>query len=310
MPADLTTLLTQAHEYATRSHALNTRINYTADWKHFTHWCEEHGRQFLPATHETLLCYLVACTEHYAVATIDRHLSAVSYFHRQERYELPTKHPEVLRTMRGIRRDKGVAPAGKAALTLSLLRAMLAALPNDERGVRDAALLLVGFAGAFRQSELVSLRVSDVECVEQGMILTLRRSKTDQEGEGEAKGIPFGKELATCPVRALQTWLVVGNISDGPVFRPIGRYGTIGAGAMHNAGVSRVVKQAIARINRDPSEYSGHSLRAGLVTAAAVAGVNERVIMRQTGHRDPRTLRRYIREGKLFRENAAGEVGL
>ena len=310
MPADLTALLTQAYDYATRSHTLNTRINYAADWKHFTHWCDEHGRQSLPATHETLLCYLVACTEHYTVATIDRHLSSISYFHRQERYELPTKHPEVLRTMRGIRRDKGVAPSGKAPITLPLLRAMLAALPDTERGMRDAALLLVGFAGAFRQSELVSLTVADVQSVEQGMILTLRRSKTDQEGEGEVKGVPFGQDVATCPVRALQTWLAVANISHGPVFRSIGRYGTIATHAMHKTGVARVVKQALARIDRDASDYSGHSLRAGLVTAAAIAGVSERVIMRQTGHRDPRTLRRYIREGELFRENAAGEVGL
>ena len=212
--------------------------------------------------------------------------------------------------MRGIRRKKGIAPQGKAPILLDTLREMVAAMPDDRRGLQDKAILLVGFAGAFRRSELVGLTVTDVRFVDEGMILHLHRSKTDQEGEGFSKGLPYGENEATCPVRALRRWLDTANITSGPLFRPIDRHGNVGMSALHAQGVVRAIKRAATLVGLDADDLSGHSLQAGLVTAAAQSGVSERVIMAQTGHKDVRTVRRYIREGSLFRENAARMVGL
>ena len=180
--ADLDALLSQAKDYAAQSYARNTLIAYAADWKHFTAWCVEHGRRELPAAPETIICYLVALAETATVATLDRRLSSISFYHTQGRYALPTKDPEVLRTMRGIRRAKGVAPAVKTPILPALLGRMIAVLPDTLRGRRDRAVLLVGFAGAFRRGELVALTIADVEFVDAGLVVTLRRSKTDQEG--------------------------------------------------------------------------------------------------------------------------------
>jgi len=308
--AELDALLLRARDYTTHSHAHQTLKNYAADWKHFSAWCAEHGRRPLPAAPETILCFIVALADRYAVSTIDRRLVGISYYHKQARHPLPTKDPEVERAMRGIRREKGVAPHGKAPIVLDTLRQMIAALPEDRRGLQDKALLLVGFAGAFRRSELVSLTIADIQFVDAGLVIQLRRSKTDQEGAGFSKGLPYGVQAETCPVRTLRRWLDTAEIVSGPLFRPIGRYGTIGTAALHPQGVVRAVKRAAKVIGLEVAELSGHSLRSGLATTAAQAGVSERVIMAQTGHTDVRSVRRYIREGSLFRENAAGLIGL
>jgi len=307
---ELDALLTRARDYTTHSHAHQTLKNYAADWKHFNAWCAEHGRRPLPAAPETILCFIVALADRYAVSTIDRRLAGISYYHKQARHPLPTKDPEVERAMRGIRREKGVAPHGKAPIVLDTLRQMIAALPEDRRGLQDKALLLVGFAGAFRRSELVGLTIADIQFVDAGLVIQLRRSKTDQEGAGFSKGLPYGTHTDTCPVRTLRRWLDAAEIISGPLFRPIGRYGTIGTAALHPQGVVRAVKHAARLIGVEVAELSGHSLRSGLATSAAQAGVSERVIMAQTGHTDVRSVRRYIREGSLFRENAAGLIGL
>ena len=169
---------------------------------------------------------------------------------------------------------------------------------------------MVGFAGALRRSEVVRLTAADIQFVDAGLVIQLRRSKTDQEGAGFSKGLPYGTLAETCPVRALRRWLDAAEITSGPLFRPIGRYGTIGTAALHPQGVVRAVKRAARLIGLEVSDLSGHSLRSGLATTAAQAGVSERVIMAQTGHTDVRSVRRYIRESSLFRENAAGLIGL
>lgn len=307
---ELEALLSRARDYTTHSHVHQTLKNYAADWKHFSAWCAEYGRRALPASPETILCFIVALADRYAVSTIDRRLAGISYYHKQARHPLPTKDPEVERAMRGIRREKGIAPHGKAPILLDTLRRMAAALPDDHRGLQDKALLLVGFAGALRRSELVGLTIADIQFVDAGLVIQLRRSKTDQEGVGFSKGLPYGVQVETCPVCALRRWLDVAEITSGPLFRPIGRYGTIGTAALHPQGVVRAIKHAAKLIGLEVADLSGHSLRSGLATTAAQAGVSERVIMAQTGHTDVRSVRRYIREGSLFRENAAGMVGL
>lgn len=170
--------------------------------------------------------------------------------------------------------------------------------------------MLLGFAGAFRRGELVALTLADVQRVPEGLIVTVRRSKTDQEGVGLLKGIPRGAQAETCAVRALERWLEAAKIEEGLVFRAVNRHNRLQDQGLPTYAVARIVQRAVRALELDPKQYGGHSLRAGLVTAAARAGVAERVIMQQTGHRDVRTLRRYIREGSLFRENAAAQVGL
>ena len=183
-------------------------------------------------------------------------------------------------------------------------------LETDPAGCRDRALLLLGFAGALRRSELVGLDVADVTEGTDGLTVRLRRSKTDQEGAGRTVGIPYGSNPATCPVRAWRAWLEVSGVTEGPAFRSVDRHGRIGATHLTAEAVALVLKRLASRAGFDPREVAGHSLRAGLATSAAAAGVPERVIADQTGHKGTAMLRRYIREGSLFRENAASAVGL
>jgi integrase len=212
--------------------------------------------------------------------------------------------------MHGIRRSMGIAPHQKAPATVEVVRQMVDGLDTDLQGLRDRALLLVGFAGAFRRSELVALNVEDVAFTREGLIILLRRSKSDQEGEGHKKGLPYGSNPATCPVRALQAWLEAADTNEGPIFRGIHRHGNVKAARLSTRAVALIVKRCAEAAGLDPEAFGGQSLRAGLATSAAAAGVSERVIMQQTGHRSVRMVRRYIREGSLFRENAAAKVGL
>jgi integrase len=187
---------------------------------------------------------------------------------------------------------------------------MVGGLGTDSAGCRDRALLLLGFAGALRRSELVGLDVADITEGTDGLTVLLRRSKTDQEGAGRTVGVPYGSNPVTCPVRAWRAWLEVSGIEEGPVFRSVDRHGRIGVTRLTAQAVALVLKRHAAGAGLDPGDVAGHSLRAGLATSAAEAGVPERVIAATTGHRGTAMLRRYIREGSLFRENAASAVGL
>ena len=184
------------------------------------------------------------------------------------------------------------------------------ALPENLAGTRDRALLLVGFAGGFRRSELAALDVEDVVPTDDGLVVNLRRSKTDPEGRGRDVGIPYGSSPATCPVRALTAWTTAAGISDGALFRRVNRHGRVGVTRLHSDSVGIIVKRASQAAGLDPARYAGHSLRAGLATQAYLNGAGELAIMRQTGHRSLEMVRRYIRDGSLFRENPAAKLGL
>jgi integrase len=243
-------------------------------------------------------------------ATIDARLAAISAAHRAAGYDSPTKEEPVRLVRRGVRRTLGTAQRQVHPVTVPELRTMLEGLGIDPAGCRDRALLLLGFAGALRRSELVGLDVADVTEGADGLTVRLRRSKTDQEGAGRTVGIPFGSNPVTCPVRAWRAWLEISGITEGAAFRPVDRYGYIGPTRLSTQAVALVLKRHAVRAGLDPAELAGHSLRAGLATSAAAVGVPERVIALQTGHKGTAMLRRYIREGSLFRENAASAVGL
>ena len=308
--ATLYTAEERARHYARESRATNTRRAYRADWADFTAWAQEHGRTALPATPQTVVLYLSARADTLKTATLQRRLTAISQAHKAADLDTPTAERAVLRVMTGIRRQKGTAQEGKAPAITREIRAMVEHLPPTLRGQRDRALLLLGFAGAFRRSELVSLDVGDLAWSDDGLTVRLRRSKTDQEGAGRTVGIPYGSKPATCPVRAVRAWLAAAQITDGPVFRGVDPHGNLRRTRLADKTVARVVKNAAEAAGLDPTVYAGHSLRAGLATAAAQAGVAERVIMAQTGHKSLPMVRKYIREGSLFTQNAAAEVGL
>jgi site-specific recombinase XerD len=300
----------RVRDYVSQAKAPNTLRAYAADWRHFTGWCQERGREALPAAPVTVSLYLAELAAVARVSTLTRRVSALSQAHQLAGFEPPTGDAMVRTVMAGIRRAKGTAQVGKRPVVTADLRRMLERLPDSLQGVRDRALLLVGFAGAFRRSELVGLDLADLEFGHDGLVVTVRRSKTDPEGKGRRVGIPYGSHPETCPVRAAQGWVNLLAAPAGPLFRRIDRHGHTGVGRLSDKAVALIIKRAAAAAGLAAADLAGHSLRAGLATAAAAAGVSERAIMAQTGHRSVITLRKYIREGSLFLENAAAKVGL
>jgi integrase len=238
-------------------------------------------------------------------------MAAIGAAHKAIGLESPAsmRHGAVASVWAGIRRTHGTAQNAKAPVLVDDLRAMVRNLRPGLIGIRDRALLLLGFAGAFRRSELVALNLEDVQVTSDGLVITLRRCKTDQEGEGRKVGVPYGSNPETCPVRALRAWQETSSIEGGALFRSINRHGQIGS-RLSGYAVALIVKRYASAAGLDRAAYSGHSLRAGLATSAAIAGASERSIMAQTGHRSAAMVRRYIRDGSLFRENAAARVGL
>lgn len=300
----LASYLDRARSYAANARSESTRLAYSSDWATFATWCADHGLQALPASSETVALYLAARSEAgRKVSTLERALSSIAEAHRAAGHESPRSTAPVQAVLKGIRRTKGVAKVRKAPVLVDDLKRMAATFPTTIKGKRDRALLLLGFAGGFRRSELVALDVEDLEPTTDGLTITIRRSKTDQEAEGRRVGIPYGA-TDICPVHALCDWLEAAGIFQGPVFRSLNQKGRLG-GRLASRGVAHAVKMAAAAAGLDPTRYSGHSLRAGLATSAARAGKSERAIMNQTGHRSVTVLRMYIREGCLYRENAA-----
>lgn len=302
-----------AERYAKASKAPATLRAYRSDLQDFDDWCTVHGTRTLPATPATVAIYIAALAEAGAKAsTIQRRLSAISQAHRLAGQEIsPTADPLVRATMAGIRRSLGTSPAQKTPVVTAELRRLLATCdPHSPAGARDRALLLLGFAGGFRRSELVALDGEDLTETQDGLRVRIRRSKTDPEGAGREVGIPWGQHPETCPIRALAAWRELAGVVEGAIFRPVDRHGNIGSERLTDRGVARVVQRAARAAGLDPANYAGHSLRAGLATAAAAGGAPERAIMAQTGHRSVATVRRYIRSGLLFNENAAAYLGL
>ena len=302
--------LEQVREFIRASKAESTLRGYKSDWRHFYGWCEGHGLCPLPASPESVASYIAECAARLKVGSIQRRLNAVAEAHKAAGLDSPTSAGMVKNTLKGIKRTMGTAAVQKAPTLTDDIRAMVSVTDSGLIGLRDRALILLGFAGAFRRSEVVSLDVSDLEFGRDGLTVTLRRSKTDQDGQGRKIGIPYGSNPDTCPVRILQAWMEQAALTSGPLFRAINRHGRVQSSGLAPADIARVVKKLALRAGLDAAKYAGHSLRAGHATAAAVAGASERSIMQQTGHRSVQMVRRYIRDGNLFRENSGGKLGL
>lgn len=288
--------------FLSQSLSPNSKRAYAADLAHF----RASGGQ-IPSAPEAVATYLAAMADTHATATIQRRLAAIGKAHRASGHDDPTKAEIVAATIRGIRRTKGVAQREARALQRDDLFMVLEGIGNRSADVRDKALLLIGFAAAFRRSELAALDCDDVEHVRQGVVLHLRRSKTDQTGEGRKIAIPFGR-TRWCPVRHLSGWLAHAGIEEGSIFRSIDRHGHIAPDRLSGEAVSAIIKKRVEAAGFDPKAFSGHSLRAGLATSAAMAGASMWKIRQQTGHASDAMLIRYIRDGDMFLDNATGAV--
>lgn len=333
---------TASRKYLEAAKAANTRKAYQTDWQAFAEWCESHGLEPLPATPEMVGNYITHLAEtgywvekrnergekerihmEYKAATIQRKLASISQAHEWHIAQLseekrknainPVKTPHVRAIWQGIKREIGTAPKQKQAASLEIIKALLAVTPDDTLlGIRDRALLTIGFAGAFRRSELVEFKLSHVTFTHKGVELFVKKSKTDQEGKGEVVAIPFQINPENCPVRCLQRWIQemkAKGITDGALFRQVDRHGNIG-GSLTGAGVAYIIKRAAERAGFNPDEFAGHSLRRGFITTADELGKSEESIMRQTRHKSVQTMRRYLERRDPFKDNAAEGLGL
>lgn len=302
-----------------RSAASATTKAYASDMRIFEAWCGRYGRTAFPASPETIAAFLVEeAAAGKKVATLERRLAAIAVGHatlklvdtNAAQQGSPTGHPIVRQAMEGIRRESGTAQDRKRALTVADVRAICEMLPENLEGWMTKALLLIGFAGGFRRSELAAFDVRDVRIVEQGVLLFLRRSKTDQSGQGRWVAISQGVNPVTCPVRALKTWMLMGGLAEAdPLFRHA-RWEWVLEGRITGHQINKIVKQAVKMIGLDASDYGAHSLRAGLVTAARAAGGQNWAVMRQTGHASERMLGIYDRPEDLFEGNVTKMLGL
>lgn len=300
LPAECEALTDEATDLLRHSLSPSTVRALRGDLAHFQTWGGS-----VPATPARVCAYIGDQAGQHAVATIQRRVASISKAHEVAGLPNPCRAEIVKATLRGLRRKHGTAQRQAKPLMRDDLLLVLDSLSETLRDQRDRALLLLGFAGGFRRSELVALEWADIEIVRQGLIVTIRRSKTDQEGAGRRIGMPHGR-TRHCPVAAVEAWLSASAIESGPLFRPITRHGHLAETALTGDAVSVLLRERLAAAGIDPEGYSGHSLRAGFATSAAQAGVSTLKIRAQTGHASDAMLARYVREGELFTGNAAG----
>ncbi|MCE0745068.1 tyrosine-type recombinase/integrase [Acetobacter sicerae] len=305
--------LAVARAAARDSAAYATLRAYRSDWAHFLAWCEHTGFQALPAQPAAIGAYLASLETDFAPSTIQRRLAAIAKAHRFGGFGWDGGHRDLQGPLRGVLRRQKRPKKQAVALRLAHVQRLVATCGGDAQGVRDRALLLVGFAAALRRSELVALRMQDLVETEDGLALTIRSSKTDQTGEGVTIGVPRGAHAETCPVYAVRAWRVLVRHTAGPLFRKVEARGQISDRALHPDAVRQILRKRAALAGFTDIEMaalSPHGLRAGFITEAYYADVPEADIREHVRHRDPRTTHGYIRQEKRLRHSPAGKVGL
>ncbi|HET6567488.1 MAG TPA: site-specific integrase [Rhodothermales bacterium] len=317
---ELEASLRRLEAYAAKSKAPATRRAYASDWADFVTWCDRYSRPAMPAAAETIGLYLGSIAEQTSLATLERRLAAISTLHKEAGHDSPasvSKGP--LRTIwKGIIRDKTRRQDKAEPLMVEDLRRIIQHLPQDKKtgeltltSLRDRALLLIGWAGALRRSEIVGLEVADVDFISgEGINLYIRHSKTDQEGIGLIKGIPYGAHPETCPVVALRTWLQAAQITDGPIFRRFFRGQKLAENAITAQYVSIILKKHGGRIGLDIEDFSAHSLRSGFITQAIRIGKSERRVKEHSGHKSWQAFNGYVKQAGTFHQNPGKDIGL
>lgn len=295
------TMAPSVTQYITAAIADNTRLAYQQDVRDFLKW-----GGVVPCSAEVLAAYIATRAETLSAHTLARRVVGIGRAHVSQGYADPARNDLVRTVLRGVRRVKGSAQRQVDPLLKSDVLSMMLKL-NGIKGHRDRALILLGFAAALRRSELAALAVADIEFVREGLVVYLRRSKTDQIGEGRKIGVPWGRTGA-CPVQALEKWMEVSRIKSGPIFRRVNRGGAVGTTQLSAQSIALILKGYATGVGLDPANISGHSLRSGLVTSAIQAGVAVHKVQQQTGHRSVEMLARYIRDAGIFEGNASGAL--
>lgn len=312
-PTDLATLFDAARDFAHEAVPENTRRAYRADWEHFVTWSAAAGRSAMPARTETIVLYVSALASSHRITSIRRKVAAISTAHQLAGQETPTRHASLRLCLRGIARthaDERKSREPASPLLLEDLVALLRATPDTLAGKRDRALLLLGFAGGFRRSELVAIDLEDLRWSKDGLLVKIRRSKTDQTGEAAEKAVPFGLVATRCPLLHLQEWINAAGLSTGPLFRRIRKGDCVREDRLTAQSVSLLIKHHAKAAGIDAQSLSGHSLRSGFVTQALINGATYPEIQRQTGHRSVASVTRYNRDRVQFRNNAVHRLGL
>jgi len=295
------------------SKALNTIRAYKSDYKDFGLFCAQNGFKSLPADPKIVSLYLThLSTKDVKISTLKRRLVSIGVIHKLKGHYLDTKHPTIIENIMGIKRRKGSIQKGKKPLLINNLKQIIDVIDshnNEEiKKLRDRSLILIGFSGGFRRNEIVSLDYEDLDFVAEGVKINLKRSKTDQFGEGAVKGLPYFDNSQYCPVLSLKKWIEVSNIKYGPLFRRFAKGSKLTENRLTDQTVALLIKEYLKLAGIDSKNYSGHSLRSGFATSAAESGVEERSIMAMTGHKSTEMVRRYIKEANLFKNNALNKI--
>jgi len=295
------------------SKAINTIRAYKSDYKDFGLFCAQNGFRSLPADPKTVSLYLThLSTKDAKISTLKRRLVSIGVIHKLKGHYLDTKHPSIIENILGIKRRKGSVQKGKKPILINNLKQIINVIDsynNEEiKKSRDRSIILIGFSGGFRRNEIVSLDYEDLDFVTEGLKINLRRSKTDQFGEGAVKGLPYFDNSQYCPVLSIQKWIEVSNIKSGPLFRRFSKGSKLTENRLTDQTVALLIKEYLKLAGIDSQNYSGHSLRSGFATSAAESGAEERSIMAMTGHKSTEMVRRYIKEANLFKNNALNKI--
>ena len=297
------------------SKATNTVRAYKSDFKDFGLFCVQNGFKNLPSDPKIVSLYLTnLSTKEVKLSTIKRRLVSIGVIHKMKGYYLDTKHPVIVENLMGIKRRKGTVQKGKKPILINELKKILKAIDEqdiqDIKKLRDKSIILIGFSGGFRRNEIVSLDYEDLDFVDEGLKITVKRSKTDQFGEGSIKALPYFEDSVYCPVTILQRWLNISKINKGPLFRRFSKGSKLTNDRLTDQTVALLIKDYLNIAGIDSKNYSGHSLRSGFATSAAESGAEERSIMAMTGHKSAEMVRRYIKEANLFKNNALNKIKL
>jgi site-specific recombinase XerD len=299
---DLKSLELETIKNLRNSKSNNTLRAYQSDYNDFSLFCSKNGFQAMPTEPKILSLYITHLSSYSKFSTLKRRLASISIIHKTKGYYIDTKHPIIVENLMGIKRTNGSNQKGKKPLLINDLKLLIQAIDKSKekniRKIRDKALVLIGFSGGFRRSELVDIEYEDIEFVEEGVKIFVKRSKTDQSGEGMTKAIPYFDNINFCPVKALSKWIVEADLKDGKIFN------------ISDKNVALIIKKYAKYAGLDAHRYAGHSLRSGFATSTAESGAEERNIMAMTGHKSTEMVRRYIKEANLFKNNALNKIKL
>ena len=295
------------------SKANNTIRAYRSDFKDFSLFCVKNRFKSLPSEPKIVSLYLTHLSiKDSKMSTLRRRLVSIGMIHKLKGHYLDTKHPLIIENLMGISRKKGNYQRGKKPILINELKAIVDVIDKNEneeiKKIRDKTIILVGFGGGFRRAELIGIDYEDIEFVNEGVKIILRRSKTDQFGEGMIKGLPYFSNKIFCPVLHLKKWLEISQIKTGPIFRKFNKGHNLSDNRLTDQTVALLLKSYLSRAGIENKNYSGHSLRSGFATVSAESGADERSIMAMTGHKTTQMVRRYIKEANLFKNNALNKI--